>query len=89
MANGKIASAICFMLALFTVLSLMPVFLHLVICEFSARCLVGTIWHSITASARFRPFAIAMVVAPPLCLFLYIAALRSCAGPRDALDRRG
>ena len=87
MKNGRIAGAICFILALVAVLSVIPVALHFWICEFSAKCFVSGLWHSITASARFRPFAIVMVLAPLICLPLYVVALFTCRRTGDALDR--
>ena len=86
---GRISNAICFILALLTLLSGAPALLLISACAFYPRCVAGGLTHFMIGPAGIRPLAIAMVIGPLLILLAYVFALLNCRRQRDVLDRDG
>ena len=59
---GRISSAICFMLALLTVLSIAPPLLLAWACEFSSGCIVGGFWKFLIGPGGVHLSSGAMVI---------------------------
>jgi hypothetical protein len=86
---GRISSAICFILALLTVLSIAPVFLLSLACDFSPDCLVRGFGHFLIGPGGVRKPALAVMVGPIFVLLTYILVFLGCHRRRDVLDRDG
>jgi hypothetical protein len=86
---GRISTAICFILALLTVLSIAPPFLLAWACEFSSGCIVHGFRHFMIGPAGPRTQALVMVLVPIITLFTYVAVLLGCQKHKDVLDRSG
>jgi len=88
---GRISSAICFMLALLTVLSIAPPLLLAWACEFSSGCIVGGFWKFLIGPGGVRTQALVAVLVPVLIPLSYVLVLLGCGKHKDVLhhgDRR-
>jgi hypothetical protein len=86
---GRISTAICFILALLTVLSIAPPFLLAWACEFSSGRIAHGFWHFMIGPGGPRTRALAIVLVPIITLFTYVVVLLSCQKHKDVLDRCG
>ena len=84
---GRISFVICFIVALLTILSMVPGFLLLLMCEFAPGCVFDGFWFLVTGPVKYQTLASATVLGPPFFLFLYVLAFRSCHNRADVLDR--
>ena len=86
---GRISSAICFMLALLTVLSIAPPLLLAWACEFSSGCIVGGFWKFMIGPGGVRAQALMAVLVPVFILLSYVLVLLGCQKHKDVLDSQG
>ena len=80
---------ICFILALLTVLSIVPVFLLFWACQFSWKCVFHSFAWAMAFPGEIRTLAIVMVFGPFFVLLTYVFAFLNCNRTRDVLDRSG
>jgi hypothetical protein len=78
---------ICFILALLTVLSIVPVFLLFFACDFSPCCLAWGFGRFLMGPTGLRKPAVVVLLGPIFILLAYILAFLSCYRRRDLLDR--
>lgn len=86
---GRISSTICFILALLTVLSVAPVLLLSLACEFSPDCLVRGFGHFLIGPGGVRKPAVVIMLGPIFILLAYVLVFLGCHRRRDVLDRDG
>ncbi len=86
---GRTSSAIRFILALLTVLSITPALLLFLACEFSPECLVRGFGRFLVGPGGVRKPAIAVLLGPIVVLLAYILVFISCHRHRDVIDRAG
>ena len=84
---GRISNAICFILALLTLLSIAPPFLLAWACEFSSRCIVHGFLQFMIGPGGLRARALMMVIVPIIILFAYVFVRLGCQKHKDVLDR--
>ena len=87
--NTGASCVICFILALLTVLSIVPVFLLLWACDFSPGCLAWGFGRFLIGPTGLRKPAVAVLLGPVLILLAYVLAFLSCYRRRDVLDHSG
>jgi hypothetical protein len=85
---GRISGIVCFILALLTVLSIAPVVLLFLACEFSPECLVRGFGRFLVGPEGVRKPAVVVLLGPILVLLTYVLAFIRCH-KRDVLDRAG
>ena len=83
---GPISRVICFILALFTVLSIAPVLLLVCACTFSPTCLAREFARFLVGPAGVRPVAIVIMLGPVLILLTYVFTFLRFHRRRDAPD---
>lgn len=86
---GRNSGIICFILALLTVLSIAPVVLLFLACEFSPECLVRGFGRFLVGPGGVRKPAVAVLIGPILVLLTYVFAFISCHRRRTVIDRAG
>ena len=86
---GRTSCVICFILALLTVLSIVPVFLLLWACDFSTSCLVWGFGRFLMGPTGLRKPAVAILLGPIFILLAYVLAFLSCYRRRHVLDHSG
>jgi hypothetical protein len=87
--NISTSCVICFILALLTVLSIVPVFLLFWACDFSPSCLAWGFGRFLMGPTGLRKPAIVVLLGPIFILLAYVLAFLSCYRRRDILDRSG
>ena len=83
---GPIARVICFILALLTVLSIVPPLLLACACTFSPSCLAREFTRFLVGPAGLRPVSLVILLAPVLVLLTYVVTFLRYHRRRDALD---
>ena len=86
---GRFSTAICFILALLTVLCIAPPLLLAWACEFSSGCIVGGFWKFMIGPHGLRTQALVAVLVPVLIVPAYVLVLLNCRKSKDVLDRCG
>jgi hypothetical protein len=86
---GRTSCVICFILALLTVLSIVPAFLLFCACEFSPSCLARGFGRFLMGPTGLRKPAVAILLGPIFILLAYVLAFLSCYRRRNVLDRSG
>ena len=81
------SGVICFILALLTVLSIVPVFLLFWACDFSPGCLAWGFGRFLMGPAGLRKPAVAVLLGPIFILLAYVLAFLSCYRRGDIPDR--
>jgi hypothetical protein len=83
---GRISTAICFILALLTVLSVAPPLLLAWACEFSSGCIAHGFWKFVIGPGGPRTQAFAMMLVPIVVPIAYVVVLLGCRKRKDVLD---
>jgi flagellar biosynthesis protein FliP len=86
---GWLAATFCFILALLTVLSIAPVLLLTMACEFSPECLVRGFGRFLVGPEGVRKPAVVVLLGPILVLLAYVVVFVRCHRRRDVIDRTG
>jgi hypothetical protein len=86
---GRISTAICFILALLTVLSVAPPLLLAWACEFSSGCIAHGFWKFVIGPGGPRTQAFAMMLVPIVVPIAYVVVLLGCRKRKDVLDFNG
>lgn len=84
---ARTSSVICFILALLTVLSIAPVLLLTMACEFSPECLVRGFGRFLVGPEGVRKPAVVVLIGPILVLLAYVLAFIRCHRQRDVIER--
>ena len=84
---GRISGIICFILALLTVLSIAPVVLLFLACEFSPECLVRGFGRFLVGPTGIRMPAVVVLLGPILVLVTFVIVFVRCHRlQRDVID---
>jgi len=83
---GSIARAICFMLALLTVLSLAPVLLLACACTFSPSCLAREFTRFLVGPAGLRPVSLVILLTPLFVLLTFLVTFLRCYRRREVFN---
>jgi hypothetical protein len=83
---GRTSSAICFILALLTVLSVTPAFLLFCACELEPACLARGFGNFLVGPSGVRKPAVAILLAPLAVLLTYVVVFVRCHRRRDVLE---
>ncbi len=87
---GRISGLICFILAVLTVLSIAPVVLLSLACEFSPGCLVHGFGRFLVGPTGVRKPAVALLIGPLLVLLAYVLVFVRCHRQQhDVMDQVG
>jgi len=86
---GRMCCVLCTILALLTVLSIVPAFLLVWVCVFSWKCVVHSFVWAMAFPGEIRTLAIVIVFGPFFVLLTYVFAFLNCNRTRDVLDRSG
>ena len=84
---GPIARAICFILALLTVLSLDPVLLLACACTFSPSCLAREFTRFLVGPGGLRPVSLVILLTPLFVLLTNVVTFLRYHRRREAIDQ--